>query len=41
MPIVRNYLKNYISETHSIKSSRDIMFDTNKKEDLVLIYRKK
>lgn len=41
MPIVRNYLKDYISETHSIKSSRDIMFDTNKKEDLVLIYRKK
>ena len=34
-------LSNYISEYHDIKSPRDIIFDSDDKEDLVLIYRKK
>lgn len=41
MPIVRDYLKEYISETHDVIGSRDILWDEDNKRDLVLIYRKK
>ena len=41
MPIVREYLKEYISEVHDIIGSRDILWDEDNKRDLVLIYRKK
>jgi len=41
MPIAREYLKEYITEAHGVISDRDILWEEEKKRDLVLIYRKK
>jgi len=41
MPIVKEYLKEYITEVHNISGPRNILWEDNKKDDLVLIYRKK
>ena len=41
MPIVRNVLKDYITETHDVSSARDILWEDDSKRDLILIYRKK
>lgn len=41
MPIAREYLKEYITEAHGVRNYRDILWDEDKKNDLVLIYRKK
>jgi len=41
MPIARKYLKEYITEAHGVISDRDILWEEEKKRDLVLIYRKK
>lgn len=41
MPITREKLKKYITEYHEITGSRDILWERDNKEDLVLIYRKK
>lgn len=41
MPITREVLKDYITEYHDISGSRDILWEEDSKEDLVLIYRKK
>ena len=41
MPITRQKLKKYITETHKIKSGRDILWDINENGDLILVYRKK
>ena len=41
MPIVKEYLKEYITEAHSIAGPRNILWEDNSKSDLVLIYRKK
>lgn len=41
IPIVKEYLKEYITETHDISGPRDILWNDDKKSDLVLIYRKK
>ena len=40
MPLSKEYLKDYITETHNVISSRDILWEEDKKRDLVLIYRK-
>ena len=40
IPIVKEYLKEYITETHNIPGPRDILWNNDKKSDLVLIYRK-
>lgn len=41
MPITRQVLKKYITESHSITGVRDILWEKDEKQDLVLIYRKK
>ena len=41
MPIVKEYLKEYITEAHGVKNYRDILWEEENKKDLVLIYRKK
>lgn len=41
MPIVKEYLKEYITEAHKVKDYWDILCEDDKKRDLVLIYRKK
>lgn len=41
MPIVKEYLKEYITEVYDIVGTRDILWEEDKKRDLVLIYRKK
>ena len=41
MPITRDKLKNYITEHHEIIGARDILWERDNKEDLVLIYIKK
>lgn len=41
MSVVREYLKEYITEVHDIISSRDIIWEECKKRDLVLVYKKK
>jgi len=41
MPITREVLKDYITESHSIIGVRDILWEEEEKRDLVLIYRKK
>jgi len=41
MPIVRECLKEYITEIYNIPSARDVLFKEDEKRDLVLIYRKK
>lgn len=40
MPIVREYLKEYITEVYDVPGSRDILWGEDTKRDLVLIYRK-
>lgn len=40
MPKVRENLKEYITDYYQIKSARNILWEENKKNDLVLIYRK-
>ena len=41
MPIVREYLKRYITESYSIPGPRNILWEDDKKSDLILVYRKK
>ena len=41
MPIVKEYLKEYITEAYDISGPRNILWEDNKQDDLVLIYRKK
>ena len=41
MPVVKEYLKEYITETYDISGPRDILWEENSKSDLVLVYRKK
>lgn len=41
MPIVKEYLREYITETYDIRGPRNILWEEDKKSDLVLIYRKK
>ena len=41
MPIVRDEFKEYITEYYNIKGERGFLWNENKKNDLVLIYRKK
>ena len=41
IPIVREILKDYITEAHDVNGPKDILQHANKKRDLVLIYRKK
>ena len=41
MPSTRDLLKDFISEHYAITGVSDILFDTNRKSDLVLIYRNK
>ena len=40
MPIAIEYLKEYITEGQGVRNYRDILWDEDKKNDLVLIYRK-
>lgn len=40
IPIVREYLKEYITEVYDIPGSRDILWKEDEKCDLVLVYRK-
>ena len=40
MPIVKEKLSSYISEHHGVNSYRDILWEEDKKRDLVLIYKK-
>lgn len=41
IPLAREYLKEFITESYNIPGSRDILVDDCDKSDLVLIYRKK
>ena len=41
IPIVREYLKEYITEVYDVTNYRDILWEEDRKSDLVLIYRKK
>ena len=41
MPLVKEHLKQYITEAHNIQGPRNILWEEEKKSDLVLIYRKK
>lgn len=41
MPIVKEYLKEFITEVHNIQGPSNILWEEDKKSDLVLIYRKK
>ena len=41
MPVVKEYLKEYITEVQDVISARDILWEENQKNDLVLIYRKR
>lgn len=40
IPLVKDYLKEFISEYHKINSDRDFLWDKDRKSDLCLIYRK-
>lgn len=40
IPIVRQYLNDYIDEAHNVIGARDILWNEEEKRDLVLIYRK-
>ena len=40
IPIVKDYLKEYITQTYDIPGSRDILWEENEKSDLILVYRK-
>ena len=37
----KEYLKEFITESHDIPGPRDILFEDNDKSDLILVYRKK
>ena len=41
LPITKEKLKKYITEHHNITGARDILWKEDKKNDLVLIYRKR
>ena len=41
IPIMKDYFKDYISQTCNIAGPRDILFEDNSKSDLILVYRKK
>lgn len=41
LPVTKNVLGEYISEPHNITGCRDILFESDSMNDLVLIYRKK
>jgi len=41
LPIVKEYLKDYITETYDVPGSRDILWEEDSKSDLILVYRKK
>ena len=41
MHAVRSWLKDYITEHHQITGISDLLFNRDKKSDLVLIYRNK
>ena len=41
MPVVREKLGDFISEHHGVNGYRDILWEEDRKSDLVLIYRKK
>ena len=41
MPIMKEKLKRYLSEHHQVLGARDILWEEEKKRDLVLLYRKK
>ena len=41
MPIVKEYLKEYITESYDIAGPRDILHGDSLKSDLILVYRKK
>ena len=41
IPIAKDKLKEFISEVHDVLGSRDILWEENKKRDLVMVYRKK
>ncbi|MBE6154538.1 MAG: DUF3419 family protein [Firmicutes bacterium] len=41
LPIVREYLKKFITNHYQINGARDILWQEDKKGDLVLVYRKK
>lgn len=40
MPIVKEKLSEFISEVHDILGSRDILWEEDKKRDLVMVYKK-
>ena len=40
MPIVKEKLSKFISEVHDILGSRDILWEEDKKRDLVMVYKK-
>ena len=39
--MLKTVLKEFITETHDILGSRDVLWQEDKKRDLILIYRKK
>ena len=41
LPITKEVLKKYITEHHSINCARDFLWEEDRKNDLVMIYRKK
>lgn len=41
LPITKEVLKKYITEHHSVNCARDFLWDEDKRNDLVMIYRKK
>ena len=41
LPVVRDKLGDFISEHHGVNGYRDILWEEDRKSDLVLIYRKK
>lgn len=41
MPLVKEKLGRYITEYHQIKGIRDILWERDDKEDLILVYRKR
>ena len=41
LPITKEVLKKYITEHHSVNCARDFLWKEDRKNDLVMIYRKK
>ena len=41
LPITKEVLKKYITEHHSVNCARDFLWEEDRKNDLVMIYRKK